>query len=34
MSLVREIGKATAYTISKKLEYITKGHTAMQTILF
>ena len=34
MSLVCETRKATAFTISKQLEYITKGHTATQTILF
>ena len=37
MSLVRETcetSNATVETISKQLEYITKGHIAMQTILF
>ena len=32
MSLVRE--STTVETISKQLEYVTKGHIAMQTILF
>ena len=37
MSLVcetRETRNATVEIILKKLEYITKGHIAMQTILF
>ena len=34
MSLVRETRKATVETILRQLEYITKGHIAMQTILF
>ena len=34
MSPVREIRNATVETISKQLEYVTKGHTATQTILF
>ena len=33
MSLVRESRKATVETISKQLEYFTKGYIAMQTIL-
>ena len=32
MSLVHETKKATVETILKQLEYITKGHIAMQTI--
>ena len=32
MSLVCETRKATVETILKKLEYVTKGHIAMQTI--
>ena len=34
MSLVRKTRKFTVETISKYLEYITKGHIAMQRILF
>ena len=34
MSLVHECRKATVETISKQLEYVTKGHIAMYTILF
>ena len=34
MSLVHETRKATVETISKQLEYVTKGHIAMQTVLF
>ena len=34
MSLDRETTKATVQTISKQLEYDTKGHIAMQTISF
>ena len=33
MSLVHETRKATAETIWTQLEYVTKGHIAMQTIL-
>ena len=33
MSLVREKRKGTVETISKQLEYITKGHTVTQTVL-
>ena len=32
MSLLYETRKATVETISKQLQYITKGHIAMQTI--
>ena len=34
MNVVGESRKATVETISKQLEYVTKGHIAMQTILF
>ena len=34
MSLVRKTRKATVETILKQLEYIIKGHIAVQTILF
>ena len=34
MSLVCKTRKATVETISKQLEYITKGHIAMYTMLF
>ena len=34
MSLIRESRKAIVETISKQLEYVTKSHIAMQTILF
>ena len=35
ISLVRETGKATVETILKQLDnYVTKGHIAMQIILF
>ena len=34
MSQVRETRKATIETILKQLEYFTKGHKAMQTMLF
>ena len=34
MNLVLMSGKSAVETISKQLEYITKGHVAMQTILF
>ena len=33
MSLVHETRKVTVESISKQLEYITKGHIATQTIL-
>ena len=33
-SLVHETRKATVELTSKQLEYITKGHIAMQTIVF
>ena len=34
MNLVLTSRKLIVETISKQLEYITKGHVAMQTILF
>ena len=34
MSLVCELESTTVETISKQLEYMTKGHIAMQAILF
>ena len=34
MNPVHKTRKATLETISKQLEYVTKGHIAMQTILF
>ena len=34
MSLVHKTRKATVEIISKQLEYITKGHIAVRTILF
>ena len=34
MNPFHETRKAIVKTISKQLEYITKGHIAMQTILF
>ena len=34
MSLDRESIKATVKTISKQLEYVTKGHIAMCTMLY
>ena len=33
MNLVLESRKSTVETILKQLEYVTKGHAAMQTIL-
>ena len=34
MNLVLASKMSTVETISKQLEYITKGHVAMQTIVF